>query len=152
MTGTAHECGSSVPNAVSPTKSCEAIAAKVWEWRYFLVIAWPLMALIMAPFAYQLVPWPAIIRKRTLRGLHLYSPGALKQLGPRVQWGAQTSVKTFQCLFFLRGGKGKRPNQVLAQTWAVQRDLLCYRHESRGSMLMLAFVARPCRWPLDVSC
>ncbi|CAJ1360845.1 unnamed protein product [Effrenium voratum] len=38
-----------------PNKCGQAIAAKVWEWRYFLVIAWPLMALIMAPFAYQLV-------------------------------------------------------------------------------------------------
>ena len=36
----------------------EAIAKSIWEWRYWLAIGWPTLALIMMPFAYMLVQTP----------------------------------------------------------------------------------------------
>jgi hypothetical protein len=39
------------------SKMGQQMAKKIWENRHYLVIGWILLALIMAPFAYELAAW-----------------------------------------------------------------------------------------------
>eukprot|EP00913_Durusdinium_trenchii_P027283 g25597.t1 len=42
-------------HAPQPSPMGQAIAKSIWEWRICLAIGWPLLAVLMAPFAYMMV-------------------------------------------------------------------------------------------------